>query len=79
MLREFTGYAGSLPRDEFQNMSLLVFSIDGSKQNAGSLLTPVSNTVFHALSHGTFGFTLHGSLFNQVLIGGKSSTANQIL
>ena len=62
-----------------EDRPLFVFLIVGPKQNAGSLLTPVSGTVFHALSHGTFGFTLHGSLFNQVLIGGKSSTANQIL
>ena len=59
--------------------SLFVFSIVGPKQNARSLLTPVSNTVFHALSHGSFGFALLGSFFNHVLIGGNSSTANQIL
>ena len=31
---------------DFQQSSLFVFSIDGPKQNAGSLLTPVSNIVF---------------------------------
>ena len=61
------------------NESLFVFSIVGPKQNAGSLLTPVSDTVFNALSHGTLGFALHGSSFNHFLIGGNSSTANQIL
>ena len=44
--------------------SLFVFSIDGPKQNAGSLLTPVSGTFFHALSHGTFGFAFHRSFKN---------------
>ena len=60
-------------------VSLFVFSIDGPKQNAGSLLTPVSNIVFYALSSGTLGFALHGSSVNHFLIGGNSSTANQIL
>ena len=59
--------------------ALFVFSIVGPKQNAGSLLTPVSDTVLYALSHGTLGFALHGSFFNHFLIGGDSSTANQIL
>ena len=45
---------------------LFVFSIDGPKQNAGSLLTPVSDTVFYALSHGTRGFVFHGSFNNQL-------------
>ena len=35
---------------------LFVFSIDDSKQNATSLLTPVSNIVFDVLSSGTLGF-----------------------
>ena len=51
----------------------------GPKQNGGSLLTPVSDTIFDAHSHGTLGFALHGSFFNHFLIGGNSSTANQIL
>ena len=58
---------------------LFVFLIVGPKQNAGSLLTPVSETVFYALSYGTLGFALHGSSLNHFLIGGNSSTANQIL
>ena len=45
---------------EFLADSLFVFSIDGPKQNATSLLTPVSN-VFYALSSGTLGFAFHGS------------------
>ena len=59
--------------------TLFVFSLFGPKQNAGSLLTAVSETVLYALSHGTLGFALHGSSFNPFLIGGNSSTANQIL
>ena len=43
---------------------LFVFSIDGPKQSAGSLLTPFSYTVFHGLSHGTLGFAFHGSFKN---------------
>ena len=58
---------------------LFVFSIDDPKQNVTSLLTPVFETVFYALSHGTLGFALHGSSFNHFLIGANSSTANQIL
>ena len=54
-----------------------VFSF-GPKQNEGSLLTPVFDTVFYVLSHGTLGFALHGSSFNHFLIG-NYSTANQIL
>ena len=61
------------------SLTLFVFLIVGPKQNAGSLLTPVSDTVFYALSHGTLGFALHGSSFNHFLIGANSSTANQIL
>ena len=60
-------------------LSLFVFSINGHKQNAGSLLTHVSFTVFYALSYGTLGFSLHGSFFDHSLIGGNSLTANQIL
>ena len=36
-----------------KQLPLFVFLIVGPKQNAGSLLTPVSDTVFDALSHGT--------------------------
>ena len=59
--------------------ALFVFSIDDPKQNATSLLTPVSNIVFYALSSGTLGFALNGSSVNHFLIGGNSLTANQIL
>ena len=59
--------------------SLFVFLIDGPKQNATSLLTPVSNIVFYALSSGTLSFALHGSSISHFLIGGNSSTAKQIL
>ena len=51
----------------------------GPKQNAGSLLKPVSETIFDALSHGTLSFALHGSYLNHFLIGGNSATANWIL
>ena len=57
---------------------LFVFLLVGPKQNAGSRLTPVSDTVFDALSHGTLSFALHGSYLNHFLIGGNPSTANQI-
>jgi hypothetical protein len=40
------------------------FSTVDTKQNAGSLLTLVSDTVFYGLSHGSLGFALHGSSFN---------------
>ena len=53
------------------HISLFVFSMVGSKQNAGSLLTPVSDTIFYTLSHDTLGFPLHGSFFNHFLIGPK--------
>ena len=46
-----------------------VFSIGGLKQNVKSLLTPVSGTVFHALSHGSLHFVLHGSLINRQFRG----------
>ena len=62
-----------------KNHTLFVFSVVGPKQNAGSLLTAVSDTVLYALSHGTLGFALHGSFFNHFLICGDSSTTNQIL
>ena len=45
---------------------LLVFSICGLKQNARSLLTPVSDTVFNALSHGSLHFVLHGRFNNHL-------------
>ena len=57
--------------------SLFVFLKSDPKQNARSLSTPVSDPVFHALSHGSLSFALHGSFFNHFLIGGNSSTANQ--
>ena len=66
-------------REGSNSDQLFVFSIDDSKQNATSLLTPVSNIVFDVLSSGTLGFALHGSSVNHFLIGGNSSTANQIL
>ena len=59
--------------------ALFVFLISDPKQNARSLLTPVSDPAFYALSHGTLGFALHGSFSNRFLIGQNSSTANQNL
>ena len=51
---------------------LFVFSLSDPKQNARSLLKPVSGTVFHALSNGSLGFALHGSTLNHFLIGQNS-------
>ena len=48
--------------------ALFVFSISDRKQNARSLLTPVSDPDFYALSCGTFGSALHGSFFNHFLL-----------
>ena len=59
--------------------TLFVFSTDDPKQDAASLLTPVPNLVSYALSSGTIGSALHGISVNHLLIGGNSSTANQIL
>ena len=59
--------------------ALFVFLKSDLKQNARSLLTPVSDPDFHALSHGSLSFALHGSFFNHFLIGQNSSTANQNL
>ena len=42
------------------------FSINGLKQNARSLLTPVSDPAFYALSHGSKHFLLHGSSKNHL-------------
>ena len=53
-------------------MTLFVFSISGPKQNARSLLTAVPDPAFHALSDGSLGFALHGSSFNDFLIGQNS-------
>ena len=46
---------------------LFVFSIGSREQNGVSLLTPVSDSVFIALSDGTFLFSLHGSFKNHQL------------
>ena len=46
--------------------SLFVFSINGPEQNARSLLTPVSDPAFYALSHGSKHFLLHGSSNNRL-------------
>ena len=46
--------------------ALFVFSINDLKQNARSLLTPVSDTAFYALSHGNLYFVLHGSSNNRL-------------
>ena len=47
--------------------SLFVFSIDGSKQNAVSLLAPVSKIVFLGLLHGTLGFAYLDTFNNHLL------------
>ena len=66
-------------RQTRHNISLFVFSIADPKQNVNSFMTPFSDSVFYALSHGSLGFAFHGSFFNHVLIGQNSSTANQNL
>ena len=60
-----------------EQRALFVYMKSDPKQNARSLLTPVSDPAFHALSHGSLSFALHGSFFNRFLIGQNSSTANQ--
>ena len=50
-----------------KHRALFVFFRDGLKQNAGSLLTPVSSTVFDALSNGTLRFAFHVSSNNCLL------------
>ena len=57
--------------------TLFVFSTNDLKQNAGSLLTPVFDPAFYALSHGSLSSALHGSFFNHFLIGQNFSTVNQ--
>ena len=52
------------------NIAAFVFSMVDPKLNAGSLWTPVSNTVFDALSHGAPRSALHGSYQNHFLISG---------
>ena len=68
---KFIHFFKHIPLDLFVKKShndraLFVFSIDGPKQNAGSLLTPVSNIVLYALSHGTLSFAFHGSFNNHL-------------
>ena len=50
----------------YEGCSLFVFSINGLKQNARSLLTPFSNTDFYPLLHGSLHFVLHGSSNNHL-------------
>ena len=45
---------------------MFVFSMGGLEQNVNSLLTHVSDTVFHDLSRGSLHFVLHGSLINRL-------------
>ena len=49
--------------------SLFVFLGDDPQQNGVNLLTPVSDSVFNALSNGTIHFALYGSSLNHNLIG----------
>ena len=41
-----------------------VFLQGDPNQNVNSFMTPVSDSVFHALSHGSLGFDLYGSPIN---------------
>ena len=45
---------------------LCVFLIVGPKRNAGSVLIPVFDTAFYALSHGSKHFVLYGSCKNRL-------------
>ena len=54
---------------------LFVFSIDDSKQNATSLLTPVSNIVFDVLSSGTV--VLLGPLGGRILLYSQRAPMDQ--
>ena len=71
---QFGGKIGLLERLRASpgQWSLFVFSISDPKQNARSLLTPVPDPDFHALSNGSLGFALYGSSFNHFLIGQNS-------
>ena len=44
---------------------LFVFLTGDPKQNVNSFMTPFSDSVFYALSHGSLGFVLHGSTINR--------------
>ena len=58
ILTKYLARHSSLQEELYVEGPLFVFSTDDLKQNATSLLTPVSNTVFYALSSGTLGFAL---------------------
>ena len=73
------GWRSAVARSSYIGNSLFVFLKSDLKQNAMSFSTPVSDPAFHALSHGSLSFALHGSFFNHFLIGQNSSTANQNL
>ena len=51
---------------DLTNLSLFVFSINGLKQNARSLLTPFFDTDFYPLLHGSLHYVLHGSSNNHI-------------
>ena len=61
-----------------QVKALFVFSMGGLKQNVNSIL--ISDTVVHALSHGSLHFILRGSLFSRLIqIILLAVTENQLL
>ena len=70
----FRNYLQDMPVDYIlsKTMSLFVFLKSDQKQNARSLLPPVSDPALHSLSHGSLGFALHGSFLNHFLIGQNS-------
>ena len=67
------GEAGGIPKMSSKvsplNIRLLfhtVYFLTGDpKQNVNSFMTPVSDSVCNALSHGSLGFVLHGSPINR--------------
>ena len=68
---------GTLQIHILKHVSLFVVLISDPKQSARSLLTPISDPAFNALSHGTNHFTPYGRVINLHLIGG-SSTESQL-
>ena len=53
------GVTISVSSERVEGGALFVFSLSDPKQNARSMLTLVSDTVFYALSHGSLDFALN--------------------
>ena len=59
-------FGQSTNKSKLKRVSLFVFSITCPKQNARSLLKPVSDPPFYALSHSSKHFLPHGSSNNRL-------------